>query len=199
MDVQNGVPKMDKFAEVEWRKYARSGGAAREAMGKQFARLVMAHIDCDTIPFFWRYASRFTIFDNNFATEDTPSTPNAVAMIAGQSGETQWVKHPSETTRRHPGAASPGRSAAPINGETYSGTATTSGPPLVERSAALVGLEFDKTVVGREPAGSPKEWYKLATTSPRTSPSRRCRSPSWAGGSTGSPTRIAIRPSTSPT
>ena len=50
LDVQDGVPKMDKFAEVEWRKYARAGGAAREAMGKQFARLVMAHIDCDTIP-----------------------------------------------------------------------------------------------------------------------------------------------------
>src|SRR3984957_13297457 len=45
MDVQSGVAKMDKFAEVEWRKYARGGGAAREAMGKQFARLVMAHID----------------------------------------------------------------------------------------------------------------------------------------------------------
>jgi phospholipase C len=98
LDVQNGAPKMDKFAEVEWRRYARSGGAAREAMGKQFARLVMAHIDCDTIPFFWRYASRFAIFDNIFATEDTPSTPNAVAMIAGQSGERRM----RETRRRGP-------------------------------------------------------------------------------------------------
>ena len=56
----------------------------------------MAHIDCNTIPFFWQYANRFTIFDNIFATEDTPSSPNAIAMIAGQSGETQWVKHPGE-------------------------------------------------------------------------------------------------------
>ena len=40
----------------------------------------MSYIDCDTIPFFWRYASRFTLFDNIFATEDTPSTPNAIAM-----------------------------------------------------------------------------------------------------------------------
>ena len=85
---------MDKFAFIEWYRYAHSGSAQGEAMGKQFARLVMAHIDCDTIPFFWRYASRFAIFDNIFATEDTPSTPNAVAMIAGQAGETQWVKHP---------------------------------------------------------------------------------------------------------
>ncbi len=54
LDVQNSVPQMDKFAFVEWRRYARSGSVEGEAMGKQFARLVMAHIDCDTIPFFWR-------------------------------------------------------------------------------------------------------------------------------------------------
>ena len=160
MDVQNGVAKMDKFAEVEWRKYARGGGAAREAMGKQFARLVMAHIDCDTIPFFWRYASRFTIFDNNFATEDTPSTPNAVAVIAGQSGETQWVKHPSETRDATQDGLT-GPISGTINGETYSGTATTLGPPLVEDPQPWWGSEFDNTVVGREPAGAPgKEWYK---------------------------------------
>ena len=160
LDVQNGVAKRDKFAEVEWRRYAHSGGAAREAMGKQFARLVMAHIDCDTIPFFWRYASRFAIFDNIFATEDTPSTPNAVAMIAGQSGETQWVKHPSETQD----AAQDGLTApisGTINGETYSGIATTLGPPSVEDPQPWWGSEFDATVAGREPAGAPqKEWYK---------------------------------------
>ena len=64
-----------------------------EARGKQFARLVMSHVDCDTIPFLWQYASRFVLFDNIFATEDSPSTPNSVAMISGQAGETQWVKH----------------------------------------------------------------------------------------------------------
>ncbi len=79
----------------------------------------MAHIDCDTIPFFWRYASRFTIFDNIFATEDTPSTPNAIAMIAGQSGETQWVKHPARRTSPQTLPIS-----GTINGTTYSGTAT---------------------------------------------------------------------------
>ncbi|HKI15490.1 MAG TPA: alkaline phosphatase family protein, partial [Roseiarcus sp.] len=123
IDVQNGVPQMDKFAFVEWRRYARAGSAAGEAMGKQFARLVMAHIDCDTIPFFWRYASRFTIFDNIFATEDTPSTPNAIAMIAGQSGETQWVKHPSATSEptEHDPA---GPISGTINAKTYSRAAT---------------------------------------------------------------------------
>jgi phospholipase C len=160
LDVQNGVAKMDKFAEVEWRRYAHSGGAAREAMGKQFARLAMAHIDCDTIPFFWRYASRFAIFDNIFATEDTPSTPNAVAMIAGQSGETQWVKHPGEKQDATQDGFT-GPISGTINGETYSGTATTRGPPLVEDPQPWWGSEFDNTVAGREPAGARhKEWYK---------------------------------------
>ena len=128
-------------------------------MGKQFARLVMAHIDCDTIPFFWRYASRFTIFDNVFATEDTPSTPNAVAMIAGQSGETQWVKHPGATANPADDGFT-GPISGTINGKTYSGSATTQGPPLVEDPQPWWGSEFDDTTIGREPAGAAgKEFY----------------------------------------
>jgi phospholipase C len=46
----------------------------------------------------WRYADRFTLFDNFFDTVIGPSTPNAIAMIAGQSGMTQWVLHPSLAT-----------------------------------------------------------------------------------------------------
>src|SRR5208337_2353669 len=100
--------------------------------------LVMSHIDCDTIPFFWQWASRFTVFDNIFATEDTPSTPNAIAMIAGQSGETQWVKH---------GTA----------GRTYTvggHTGTTQGPPLVKDPEPFYGSQFDTTAVNRQPAGT---------------------------------------------
>ena len=156
IDVENGVPKMDKFALVEWRRYARLGGVAGEAMGKQFARLVMAHIDCDTIPFFWRYASRFTIFDNIFATEDTPSTPNAIAMIAGQSGETQWVKHPS-TSSKPTDDGFTGTISGTINGKTYSGTATTQGPPVVNDPQPWWGSEFDDTAAGREPTSSNKQ------------------------------------------
>ena len=61
---------------------------------KQMAELVMGHLDCDTAPFLWRYADRFTLFDRFFATELGPSTPNAIALISGQVGETQWLLHP---------------------------------------------------------------------------------------------------------
>src|SRR5208282_5714611 len=46
-------------------------------------------------PFLWNYADRFTIFDNFFDTIIGPSTPNALAMLSGQSGVTQWIKHPA--------------------------------------------------------------------------------------------------------
>ncbi|HSY36397.1 MAG TPA: alkaline phosphatase family protein [Acidobacteriaceae bacterium] len=63
---------------------------------KQFGELVMSHVDCDTVPFLWRYADRFTLFDHFMDTIVGPSTPNAIAMIAGQAGETQWMLHPDE-------------------------------------------------------------------------------------------------------
>ncbi|HXN46535.1 MAG TPA: alkaline phosphatase family protein [Bryobacteraceae bacterium] len=62
---------------------------------KQKGELVVGHVDCDTAPFLWNYADRFTLFDNFFDTVIGPSTPNAIAMIAGQSGKTQWVEHPA--------------------------------------------------------------------------------------------------------
>jgi len=59
---------------------------------------VMSHVDCDTVPFLWRYADRFTLFDHFMDTIVGPSTPNAIAMIAGQGGETQWMLHPGQAT-----------------------------------------------------------------------------------------------------
>ncbi|MDF5711763.1 MAG: alkaline phosphatase family protein [Nostoc sp. S4] len=142
LHVINGKPQMDQFAYDEYTRFASRGGAANIAEGKQFARLVMSHIDCDTIPFFWKWASRFTVFDNIFATEDTPSTPNAVALIAGQSGETQWVKHGS-------------------SGQSYtvgSHTGTTQGVPLVNDPQPFYGSQFDTTTDNKQPAGT-KESY----------------------------------------
>ena len=60
----------------------------------QKGELVVSHLDCTTVPFLWQYADHFTLFDNFFDTVIGPSTPNAIAMIAGQSGVTQWIKHP---------------------------------------------------------------------------------------------------------
>jgi phospholipase C len=61
---------------------------------KQKGELVLGHVDCTTAPFMWNFADRFTLFDNFFDTVIGPSTPNAIAMLSGQSGETMWVKYP---------------------------------------------------------------------------------------------------------
>jgi phospholipase C len=155
LDVVNGVPQMDGFAQDEfYNGYPIAGGGtqAQEAKGRQRANVVMSHIDCNTIPFYWLYASRFTLFDNIFATEDTPSSPNAIAMIAGQSGETQWVKHGS--------AGMTAAISGTINGTNYNGqTSTTAGPPIVNDPQPYWGSEFDATTgASREPAGA-KESY----------------------------------------
>jgi phospholipase C len=62
----------------------------------QEAEVAMSHVDCDTVPLLWQLADRFTLFDNFHQTAIGPSTPNAIAMIAGQVGDTQWVRHPGE-------------------------------------------------------------------------------------------------------
>jgi phospholipase C len=75
--------------------------AAPTLQTKQKGEVVLSHIDCDTIPFLWQYADRFVLFDNFHQTETGPSTPNAIAMIAGQTGDTQWVKHPTQADPVH--------------------------------------------------------------------------------------------------
>jgi len=62
---------------------------------EQMGEVAMSHIDCDVAGIYWNYADRFTLFDDFHQTIIGPSTPNALAMIAGQSGETQWVEHPN--------------------------------------------------------------------------------------------------------
>jgi phospholipase C len=158
LDVVYGQPRMDGFAKDEYSRFASSSAASAAAQkeGTQFARLVMSHVDCQSIPFFWQYANRFTIFDNIFATEDTPSSPNAIAMIAGQSGETQWVKH---------GATA---SAAPIsgtiNGTTYTGSATPAGVPVVNDPQPWWGSAFDMSTGHREPTAPKENWAPTNTS-----------------------------------
>jgi phospholipase C len=94
----NGVAQNSEYALTE-EGVMLTGGKPSKAPTlerKQFGELVMAHVDCDTAPFLWRYADRFTLFDHFMDTIVGPSTPNAIAMISGQGGETQWMLHPDQ-------------------------------------------------------------------------------------------------------
>ena len=149
----SGAPQMDQFSLDEYNSKNTPQSASNHLKGLQFSKLVMAHVDCNTIPFFWRWASNFAMFDNIFATEDTPSSPNAIAILAGQSGESQWVEHPTVTSFT-------GSVSGTIAGNTYSGTATSSNvPPIVNDPQPYWGSEYDTTTgANRQPFG-PKESY----------------------------------------
>ena len=92
----NGTAQNTQYALTEEGVTVKDGkpSKAPDLAHKQMGELVMAHVDCDTVPFLWRYADRFTLFDHFMDTIVGPSTPNAIAMIAGQGGETQWMLHP---------------------------------------------------------------------------------------------------------
>ena len=104
---QNGVAENTEYSLSEEGVTVKDGtpSKAPSLERKQFGELVMAHVDCDTAPFLWRYADRFTLFDHFMDTIIGPSTPNAIALISGQGGETQWMLHPEEATTGGKGKA----------------------------------------------------------------------------------------------
>jgi phospholipase C len=156
---------------------------------KQRAELVMAHLDCDTVPFLWQYADRFTLFDNFHQTIIGPSTPNAIAMIAGQSGDTQWVLHPG--TPGEPVVSDPGPFAGsnldhtapkppygppgvvnpdkPARNQTYATLPLSFMGPDIARTIAfdpnptldLLDVQHDiETIAGKNPKPIPWGWYQ---------------------------------------
>ena len=111
MNIENGAPKMDRFAISEEGKRVKKGilGAAGKPSlaAKQMGELAMAYEDCDTIPLLWRYADRFVLFDHIFQEMIGPSTLGNISIIAAQTGQTQWALHPEEAYKDN-GASAPG-------------------------------------------------------------------------------------------
>ena len=105
VDQASGVSANDRYAmnqeglTTNGAAIVTKAGAVPTAVSlaaKQKAEADVSHIDCDTIPFMWRWAKNFVLFDNFRQTIVGPSTPNAIAIIAGQAGETQWALHPEQ-------------------------------------------------------------------------------------------------------
>lgn len=115
---------------------------------KQQAETDMSHLDCDTIPFMWSWAKNFVLFDNFHQTIVGPSTPNAVAMIAGQSGETQWALHNNQgATATYQSAAFPNPKGATYT-STAKGTANSNAfVPVVNDPGPFPGSNLDPNAV----------------------------------------------------
>lgn len=120
VDPTTGISANDRYAMNQEGLTTNSSGAIVTKTGAaptsitlaqaQKAETDIGHIDCDTIPFMWRWAKNFVLFDNFHQTIVGPSTPNAIAIIAGQSGQTQWALHPDEgvaTTYANPSFPNP--------------------------------------------------------------------------------------------
>ena len=84
--------KMDAFVATQ-EAYSRTKLA--EADARILGLETMAHYDCDTIPFLWKYAHSFALYDHIFQAMIGPSTPNNIAIIAAQAGQTQAAREPS--------------------------------------------------------------------------------------------------------
>jgi phospholipase C len=102
---------MDGFAgaQAAWAQTlplaAQKGlGMTDAAEAASVADEAMAHVDCDTIPYLWMYASRFALYDSFFQGVRAPSSPSNVEIIAAQNGETEYARY---------GAAGPPYTAEP--------------------------------------------------------------------------------------
>ncbi|MGH9359697.1 MAG: phospholipase C [Terriglobia bacterium] len=135
MDIHNNAPRMDHFALREEKRLTKSGNPSLQA--KQMGELTMAHVDCDTVPLLWRYASRFVLFDHIFQEMIGPSTLGNLSIIAAQTGQTQWALHP---------------------GEGYKGNGSSSpGVPVMNDSNPFWGSELDPTAGGERMPANPKD------------------------------------------
>jgi len=141
LDVVGGTARNDRYALNEEGLTTSNGqivslktGAAPTSnptlAQKQMGELVMGHLDCQTVPFLWQFADHFTLFDNMFQTIIGPSTPNALAMLSGQSGQTQWALHPDAG-----------------NNNTNPVVTATGGLPVVSDFGPFPGSNYDTTAV----------------------------------------------------
>lgn len=98
----NGGRSDDYIARQE-QDSGKGGGDASDA--QRLGLLTMSYYDCDTIPFLWKYARTFALYDRFFQGMTGPSTPGNIEIIAGQTGQTQWARVPSTAVK---GATGPG-------------------------------------------------------------------------------------------
>ncbi len=121
----------DASGNIVSRKTGLPASANPTLKQKQMGELVMGHVDCDTAPYMWQFADRFAMFDNFHMTVTSASTPNAIAMIAGQSGLTQWALHPDQASSN---------TASPV-------VAKSSGVPMVTDQGPFAGSSLDTATI----------------------------------------------------
>ncbi len=85
---------MNGYIAVQEQSSAKDGYGPDDQ--RRLGQLTMAYYDCDTIPFLWRYARSFTLWDHFYQAMTGPSTPGNIEVIAAQTGQTQAARNPAE-------------------------------------------------------------------------------------------------------
>lgn len=141
MDVVDRRPRMDRFAMAEEFKNGKNG--LPSLVDKQFGELAMAHVDGDTIPFLWRWANRFVIFDHIFQLMVGPSGPGNLSIIAAQSGQTQAALHPEEL-EQDGGKKAPGEPVLNSSDPIWGSPRDASNPKMPVNPKDFTGKNKDK-------------------------------------------------------
>ncbi len=85
--------KMDRFVAVQEQKSEKKSSAAD---ARNVGLITMSHYDCDTIPYLWKYAHDFALYDHFFQGMAGPSTPGNIEIIAAQAGQSQAARFPTD-------------------------------------------------------------------------------------------------------
>ena len=88
--------RMDLYIGTEEMRALEKRASLEDA--QRLGLLTMAYEDCDTVPYLWKYAHSFALYDHFFQAMFGPSTPGNIDLIAAQTGQTQWKRHPQQAT-----------------------------------------------------------------------------------------------------
>jgi phospholipase C len=86
--------RMDDFIGAQEKD--SEGDYSKLSDARRVGLLTMSHYDCDTIPYLWKYARTFALYDHFFQGMTGPSTPGNIEIIAAQTGETQAARFPAD-------------------------------------------------------------------------------------------------------
>jgi len=159
VDATTGIAASDRYAMDQESLTTDESGAIVNSKGvaptsvtlaqKQKGEANLSHIDCDTIPFMWRWAKNFVLFDNFRQSIVGPSTPNAIAIIAGQSGQTQWALHNDQgptVTYANPAFPNPLGASFSATSPVHAGN-TNAFVPVIADPGPFPGSNFDTNAV----------------------------------------------------
>ena len=103
---------MDQFVADEETRRLQAGVTPQNA--QRLGLLTMAYADCDSVPFYWKWASAFALYDHMFQGMYGPSTPGNIDIISAQTGQSQAARFPSEVVA--PAETGPG---VPVYNDLY--------------------------------------------------------------------------------